>query len=45
MILARHDGPTGSYDARILARTTVIRVDLERLTDKVNPAYPGAPQV
>jgi uncharacterized protein len=45
VILAQHGGPTGAYDARVLERTAVIRVELERLVGKVNPAYPGDPQI
>ena len=45
VILAQHGGPTGEYDARVLERTAVVKVALERLVGKVNPAYPGDPQI
>lgn len=45
VILSQHGGPTGAYDAKVLTRTAVIKVELERLVGKVNPAYPGDPQV
>jgi uncharacterized protein len=45
VIMAQHGGPTGVYDDRVLGRTAVIKVELERLVGKVNPAYPGDPQI
>lgn len=45
VIMAQHGGPEGSYDPRVLEYTAVVRVRLETLTGKVNPAYPGDPQI
>jgi uncharacterized protein len=45
VILAHHHGPTGGYDPRVLAKTAVVRVKLEKLVGKVNPAFQGDPQI
>jgi hypothetical protein len=45
VILAQHDGPTGGYPEKVLSRTAVVRIDLDELVGKVNPAYPGDPQI
>ncbi|WP_461208272.1 pyridoxamine 5'-phosphate oxidase family protein [Desulfocurvus sp. DL9XJH121] len=45
VIMAQHGGPVDSYDPKVLEYTAVVRVALEQLTGKVNPAYPGDPQV
>ena len=45
VILAQHDGPTGGYPEKVLGKTAVVRIDLDELVGKVNPAYPGDPQI
>jgi len=45
VILAQHQGPTGGYPEKVLQKTAVVRIDLEELVGKVNPAYPGDPQI
>ncbi|MDK2956439.1 MAG: uncharacterized protein PWQ57_1935 [Desulfovibrionales bacterium] len=45
VILAQHQGPTGGYPDNVLQRTAVVRIDLDELVGKVNPAYPGDPQI
>lgn len=45
VILAQHDGPTGGYPEKVLDRTAVVRIELDELVGKVNPAYPGDPQI
>lgn len=45
VLLGQHGGPTGAYDPKVLSRTAVVRVQLERLVGKVNPAFPGDPQI
>jgi hypothetical protein len=45
VIMQHHDGPTGGYEPNVLARTEVVRVALETLVGKVNPAFPGDPQI
>lgn len=45
VILGHYHGPTGDYSPKILERTTVVRVAVEELVGKVNPAFPGDPQV
>ncbi|CCH50093.1 pyridoxamine 5'-phosphate oxidase family protein [Pseudodesulfovibrio piezophilus] len=38
IIMGQHDGPCGAFDAAVLNRTAVIKVKLERLVGKNNPA-------
>jgi nitroimidazol reductase NimA-like FMN-containing flavoprotein (pyridoxamine 5'-phosphate oxidase superfamily) len=45
VILAQHQGPTGGYPEEVLRKTAVVRIDVEELVGKVNPAYPGDPQI
>ncbi|WP_320172413.1 pyridoxamine 5'-phosphate oxidase family protein [Maridesulfovibrio sp.] len=45
VILAQHQGPTGGYPDKVLQKTAVVRIDLDELVGKVNPAYPGDPQI
>ncbi|GAB7081842.1 pyridoxamine 5'-phosphate oxidase family protein [Megalodesulfovibrio paquesii] len=45
VIMAHHEGPVRTYDARVLERTAVVRVTLEKLIGKGNPAFAGDPQV
>lgn len=45
VILEQHQGPTGNYPEAVLAKTAVVRIDLVELVGKVNPAYPGDPQI
>ena len=45
VILAQHQGPTGGYPEKVLRKTAVVRIDLDELVGKVNPAYPGDPQI
>jgi hypothetical protein len=45
VILAQHQGPVGGYPEKVLSKTAVVRIDLDELVGKVNPAYPGDPQI
>lgn len=38
VIMAQHDGPKGNYPPEILERTAVVRIDVEEMTGKSNPA-------
>lgn len=40
-IMAHYGGPTGKYDEKALAVTCVVRVDVDELTGKANPAWQG----
>lgn len=42
VIMAQHDGPTGQYPPEILERTAVVRIDVEEMTGKSNPAQEKA---
>ena len=41
IIMAHYDAPQGKYEETILARTCVVRVDVEELTGKANPPWQG----
>jgi hypothetical protein len=45
VILTQHGGPLGGFPEKVLGKTAVVRIDLEELVGKVNPAYPGDPQI
>jgi len=45
VIMAHHGGPVGSYEPKVLERTAVVRVAIESLVGKVNPAFEGDPQI
>ena len=41
VIMARHDGPQGLYDEKVLQTVSAVRIDVEAMTGKANPALPG----
>lgn len=43
VIMAQHGAKTGGYAPEVLARTAVVRVLVEELTGKANPAWQGDP--
>ena len=45
IILGQHEGPTTGFEPKVLERTAVVRVKLEKMMGKVNPAFPGDPQI
>lgn len=44
-VMSHYGGPTGAYDDKVLSRTAVVRIDVESMVGKVNPAFPGDPQI
>jgi nitroimidazol reductase NimA-like FMN-containing flavoprotein (pyridoxamine 5'-phosphate oxidase superfamily) len=45
VIMAHHAGPVGGYEPKVLARTSVVRIAVESMLGKVNPAFDGDPQI
>ena len=42
LIMDHYGGPSGKYDEAVLALTCLVRVDLDELSGKANPALPQA---
>ena len=45
VIMAHHGGPVGGYEPKVLERTSVVRIAIDTMIGKVNPAFEGDPQI
>ncbi len=45
VLMAQHGGPVGGYESKVLKRTSVVRIAIDSLIGKVNPAFDGDPQI